>query len=203
MFNTLKKQDKQAIHNLSTNKFTKKRFKRQPKLDRQKTLAEIQHSDAIGFLWLYFFTISFLIIAIVLYRFYTANFFKQYALEWKTTKDETISQGWHHFVAFFQIHKSLGATFDIVFMVLSAICICVIVTKCLVWFLKCLRNIFRFGTNWLFWFILAIFAWIPVINFFVLLLALRKYKFYSQRAIANQTQLSTENTISTLNNQNA
>lgn len=193
--------DENAIKNLTQTKATKSYFKRQPKLERQKTYAELQAGKAKSYLWTIFFAIIFVVIASCLAHYYLVPYWKN-NVSLNSLKTEN---GWTHFLAeikaFFLVNKDLGATMAIVFIVLSVIGVSGVIIGCLYWFWRCFCNIFKFGRNWFFWLFLTLFAWLPLINVFVLIFALKKYKWYAQAAIANQTNLATANTVNYLANQ--
>lgn len=195
--------DKQLVQNLQDDKATKKMFKRQPKLDRKKTSAEIQHNKLTSYLFAYLFGVIFIVIAIVLWKYYMIPYWNHINdIYQKDIKNHTdVNAVWNQVTAFFQIHKSAGATADIVFIVFSILDVSILIVGALYWFLRCLGNMKTFGIkSAISWLILACFVWIPIINILALLVALKKLNYYVKVAIANQTQLSSNATISQIQN---
>lgn len=194
-----RRKDKEIIKRLESNKNTKKLFKRQPKLEKQKTASIIQTTKAFNYIWAYLLSIIFVVIAILLYKYYMIPYWEKFNQKYEGTNINSIQEGWDRFINFFQMKKDLGAVFDIVFIILSIISISYLITGCIYWLLRCIGNIKTFGRDWYFWLILAFFSWIPILNLVVIMIALKKYKWYQKIAIANQTELSTANVMSEIN----
>lgn len=191
----MKKSDKQLLNNLNANPNTKKMFKRQQKLDTLDHIAQNQRQNLIYMLIGYVFLAICIIITALLWHYYMIPYWKQIDV----SKVDNWENGWNQFKAFFLIHKDLGATFGIVFCVFSVLLVSYELINTIKLFFKCLTNLWVFKRNFFFWLLLTLFAWIPVLNIFIILLAMHKYTTYTKLKIANQAQLSSTYTINQLN----
>lgn len=193
----MRKQDKQLIANINQNPNTKKMFKRQQKLDDLDHIAKNQRQAIVYSLIAYIFLAISIIITACLYHYYLIPYWNHLNFQ----HANNLQTGWEQFKAFFIVHQDLGATFGIVFCVVSALLVSYVLIATLKFFFKCLTNMWVFKRSFIFWFFLTLLAWIPVLNILVMLLAMHKYSIYGKLKISNQVQLSSTYTINELNRQ--
>lgn len=188
----MKKDDKVLLNSLNDVPNTKKMLKRQKKLDNKDHIAQNQRSDLLYLLTAYVLSAIFILITCLLWHYYMIPYWDRVSL----SHIDNWQNAWTQIKAFFMVHKDMGATWAIVFMVFSALGTAYIILGGIKFFFKCLTNIWMFKS--LYWFLLMLFAWIPVINVLVMWLALRKYAQYTKLKIANQAKLSTAMTLNTI-----